>query len=85
MGIHAIPSKMTGDIKTYYVTHTTEEDLGDGNVLVKNYSRRNGVLVPEFNCIIASPNLLRASTRFTMFVKTMCDQSEWRDVGAKVH
>lgn len=84
MGIHTAPSRMTG-ISTYYVTDTTQEDLGDGNVFVRNYRRRNGILVPEFNCIIASPNLLRASTRFLTFVRTINNKGEWRDVGAKVH
>jgi hypothetical protein len=85
MGVHNAPSKMMGEIKTYYVTDTTQEDLGNGNVLVRNYRRRNGVLVPEFNCIIASPNLLKASTRFTAFVQMLVNREPWRDVGAKIH
>lgn len=87
MGIHNIPSKMTGGLNTYYVTETTQEDLGNGIVLVRNYSRTTkGVLIPEFNCIIASPNLLRASTKFTTFVRTMSKREEqWRDAGVRVH
>jgi len=83
MSTRNTPSKMTD---TYYVTDTTQEDLGNGNVLVRNYRRRNGVLIPEFNCIIASPNLLKASTKFTTFVRMMCKREEqWRDAGMRVH
>lgn len=86
MGIQRLPSKMTGGLNTYYVTDTTEEDLGNGNVLVRNYSRRNGVLVPEFNCIIASKNLAEASAKFAAFVQLLVEQDQqWRSLGMKVH
>ena len=82
MRTHDTPSKMTD---TYYVTDTTQEDLGNGNVLIRNYRRRNGVLIPEFNCIMASPNLLRVSTRFTTFVQMLVSQEQLRSAGVKVH
>jgi hypothetical protein len=82
MSIHSSPSKTTD---TFYVTDTTQEDLGNGNVLIRNYRRRNGVLIPEFNCIMASPNLLRVSTKFTTFVQTLVSREQLRDAGVKVH
>lgn len=85
MGFHSTPSRMTG-VSTYYVTETTQEDLGNGNVLVKNYSRRNGILVPEFNCIIASSNLALASMQFHTFIQSLIErETQWRARGVKVH
>jgi len=85
MSVHNKPSKMTDDIHTYYVTDTTQENLGNGNVLIRNYRRRNGVLIPEFNCIMASPNLLRVSTKFTTFVQMLVSRDQLRDAGMKIH
>jgi hypothetical protein len=85
MGVHSTPAKMLRAIPTYYVTETTQEDLGNGHILIKNYSRRNGVLVPEFNGIIAAPNLAVASAKFMEFVQSMLESQQWRGYDMKVH
>lgn len=83
MGMHDAPSRMTGH--TYYVTETTHEDLGNGNILIHNYSRRNGVLVHEFDCIISAGNMVRAGTTLSNFARDISENHLWRLPGEKVH
>jgi hypothetical protein len=85
MGMHDFPPRMTAIIPTYYVTETTQEVLSDGNILIHNYSRRNGVLVHEFDCIISSSNLIRTGSELTNLARDLSADGFCRVPGEKVH
>lgn len=73
-------------VPTYCVAETAQEYLGNGNILVRNYSRRNGILVHEFNGIIASADLAICNEKFTTYLQAMIErEAQWRSLGMKVH
>lgn len=85
MGMHTFPAKMLGKIPTYYITDVLKEDAGDGNIRVWNYSRKNGVLVPEFECIMVSTKLLTVGRDLSEFAQCVFNATQVRAPGAKVH
>jgi hypothetical protein len=85
MGIHAIPAKMLGNVPTYYVDDTLQEDAGNGNIRVWNYERMNGVLIPQFKVIIASRSLLLVGRKVADFAQSVFNEQEMRLLGDKVH
>lgn len=85
MGVHAIPAKMLGRVPTYYVTDTLQEDAGGGNVRIWNYARVNGVLVPQFECIVASGKLVSVSKSLTEIAQEIFNSERLRIPGDHVH
>lgn len=85
MGMHAFPAKMLGKIPTYYITDTVQEDAGSGNIRVLNYARINGVLVPQFVCIVASAKLMVVSRKLADIAQAIFDSEQLRLPSAKVH
>jgi hypothetical protein len=85
MGIHAIPVKMLGKIPTYYITDTLQEDAGGGNVRIWNYARVNGVLVPQFECIVSSVKLVAVGKRLADLAQAVFDSELLRLPGDHVH
>lgn len=85
MGVHTYPAKMLGNIPRYYITETVQEDAGDGNVRILNFARINGVLVPQFECIVASAKLVVVSRKLTDIAQAIFDSERLRLPSAKVH
>ena len=85
MGKSTSPAKMLGTVPTYYVTDTIEQDAGDGNVRIFNYARINGVLVPQFECVIASPKLLLIGRRIAGVAQEVFNSVQLRIPGIHVH
>jgi hypothetical protein len=85
MGIHSFPAKMLGKVPTFYIDDVFQEDAGGGNVRVLNYCRRNGVLVPEFEVIIASRRLLMVGRKVSDFARSVFNNDQLRMPGEHVH
>lgn len=85
MGVHANPAKMLGRIPTYYVTDTIQEDAGSGNIRIINYARINGVLIPQFVCIVASAKLVVVGRKLTDIAQEIFNSELLRLPSAKVH
>lgn len=85
MGMHTFPAKMLGKIPTYYVTHTIQEDAGGGNVRIWNFARVNGVLVPQFECIVSSAKLVTVSKSLAELALEVFNAEQLRLPGVKVH
>jgi hypothetical protein len=85
MGMHTFPAKMLGKVPTYYIDDVFQEDAGNGNIRVWNYVRKNGVLVPQFEVIIASRSLLLVGRKVADFAQTVFNDHEMRLMGDKVH
>ena len=85
MGMHTFPAKMLGRVPTYYVDDVFQEDAGNGNVRVWNYVRKNGVLVPQFEVIIASRSLLLVGRKVADFAETVFNAEQVRTPGSYVH
>lgn len=45
----------------YFVSCVTTESAGNGNIRVFNYVSRGGQLVPQFSCVLAAADLIKAS------------------------
>ena len=85
MGMNTFPAKMLGDIPTYYITDTIQEDAGGGNIRIWNYARIKGVLVPQFQCVVASTKLLTISRHINDFSKIIAHAEQVRGIGDHVH
>lgn len=85
MGIHGFPATMLGKLPTYYVTDTVQEDAGGGNVRIWNYTNRNGVLVPLYQCIFPSRRLVTVGRMVAEFAQDILKSEEVRAMGMKVH
>lgn len=85
MGMHAFPAKMLGKVPTYYIDDVFQEDAGNGNVRVWNYVRQNGVLIPQFEVIIASRSLIAVGKKVADFAQGVFSTDELRMPGDKVH
>ena len=85
MGMHSFPAKMLGRVPTYYIDDVFQEDAGNGNIRVWNYVRQNGVLVPQFEVIIASKSLLMVGRKVADFAQSVFNEHEMRLMGDKVH
>jgi hypothetical protein len=85
MGVHTIPARMLGRIPTYYVTDTAQEDAGGGNIRIMNYARVNGVLVPQFECIVASIKLVAVTKVLADLAQDVFVAEQLRLPGVKVH
>jgi hypothetical protein len=85
MGMHTFPAKMLGKVPTYYIDDVFQEDAGTGNIRVWNYVRHNGVLVPQFEVIIASKSLLMVGKKVADFAQSVFNDAQLRIAGDKVH
>ncbi len=85
MGVHQFPARMLGKIPTYYIDDVFQEDAGNGNIRVLNYVRKNGVLVPQFEVIIASRSLLLVGRKVADFAETVFNAEQVRMPGSYVH
>lgn len=85
MGMHTFPAKMLGKVPTYYIDDVFQEDAGNGNIRVWNYVRKNGVLIPQFEVIIASKSLLMVGRKVADFAQSVFNDSQMRELGTKVH
>jgi hypothetical protein len=84
MGMHSAPSKMMG-IPTYFVHAAIEEDAGGGNVLIRHFQRRKGLLIPTYDVVMASTDLFTTARRISEFAQTVFNNAELRGCGMKVH
>jgi hypothetical protein len=85
MGMHTFPAKMLGKVPTYYITDILQEDAGNGNIRVWNCTRKNGVLVPQFEVIIPSASLMLVGKKVADFAQGVFNEAQLRVVGDKVH
>jgi hypothetical protein len=85
MGMHPFPAKMLGKVPTYNVTEVVKEDAGGGNVRLWNYSLKKGILVPEFEVIIAATRLLVIGRTLSEFAQDVFNGEQIRAPGMKVH
>lgn len=85
MGIQTFPAKMLGKVPTYYITDVFQEDAGGGNIRVWNCTKRNGVLIPQFEVIIPAAALLTVGKKVAEFAKSVFNESQTRGAGMKVH
>lgn len=85
MGMRAFPAKMLGKIPTYYISEVVKEDAGGGNVRVWNFALKRGVLVPEFEVIIASQKLLTIGRSLSEYAQDIFNADQLRGPGTKVH
>lgn len=84
MGIQVSP-KQRRFIPTFYISDVWQEDAGNGNVRVWNCIKRNGVIIPECEIIIAATNLLLAGKKVADFAQTIFNGEQLRGLGMKVH
>lgn len=84
MGMHSAPSRMTG-IPTYFIHAAVEEDAGGGNVLIRHFQRRGGLLIPRYDVVMASTDLFMNARRITAFAQMISNTIEVRACGMKVH
>lgn len=85
MGMHRFPAKMLGKVPTYYIDDVFQEDAGNGNVRVWNCTRKNGILIPQFEVIIASRSLLMVGKKVADFAQDVFNEEAIRGPGMKVH
>jgi hypothetical protein len=85
MGIHQFPAKMLGKVPTYYVTEVFQEDAGSGNIRVWNCTRRNGVLIPQFEVIIPAASLMAVGKKVANFAQEVFNAEQLRMPGQHVH
>lgn len=85
MGMHSFPAKMLGKVPTYYITDILQEDAGNGNIRVWNCTRKNGVLVPQFEVIIPSVSLMMVGKKTAEFAQSVFNDLRLRGPGMKVH
>lgn len=85
MGMHTFPAKMLGKVPTYYITDVLQEDAGGGNIRVWNCTRRNGILVPQFEVIIPAIALVAVGRKVADFAQGVSNDHQLRLNGEKVH
>jgi hypothetical protein len=76
---------MLGKVPTYYITDIIQEDAGGGNIRVWNCTRRNGVMVPQFEVIIPAAALLVVGKKVSTFAQEIFNESQLRLPGDHVH
>lgn len=85
MGMHVTPATTLGNVPIYYITDTLQEDAGGGNIRIRNYARVRGVLVPQFECIVASSAMLLIGRTISDFAQDIFNAAQVRLPGMKVH
>lgn len=85
MGIHSFPAKMLGKVPTYYITDVHQEDAGGGNIRVWNCTRRNGILIPQFQVIIPALALVAVGKKVASFAQEVFNAEQVRLPGDHVH
>jgi hypothetical protein len=85
MGMRPFPAKMLGKVPTYYITDVLQEDAGNGNVRVWNCTRRNGVLIPQFEVIVPAASLMMVGRKVANFAQDIFNDLQLRELGTKVH
>lgn len=85
MGTRTFPAKMLGKVPTYYITDVLQEDAGNGNVRVWNCTRRNGILLPQFEVIIPAASLVTVGRKVSSFAQEVFNDLQMRGPGLKVH
>jgi hypothetical protein len=85
MGIHTFPAKMLGKVPTFYITDVLQEDAGSGNIRVWNCTRRNGILIPQFEVIIPATTLVAVGRKVADFAQHVFNEHQLRGAGIKVH
>lgn len=85
MGIQQFPAKMLGKVPTYYITDVLQEDAGGGNIRIWNCTRRNGILIPQFEVIIPALSLLAVGKKVADFAQKISSDAKLRVPGEHVH
>jgi hypothetical protein len=72
-------------IPTYFIHAAVEEDAGGGNVLIRHFQRRNGLLIPRYDVVMASTDLFLNARRISEFAQSLFNNEQLRSCGMKVH
>lgn len=78
-------ARMPGWIPTYNIVEAVKEDAGCGSVRITNYALKGGVLVPEFEVVIAASKLLTIGRTLSEFAQDILRAEQLRLPGMKVH